>query len=148
MSRLPSGGLPTHPSSLISLLEIKRPLTPNPVAHFDCRSRVFVVVFVVLLLAVVILLIVSWSRGAVSSGRVVIWNGMPMNHFRIIVRRTRASQQHDCVHARNGDHFLNTPNYKYIQTPEPDNTARRTTVCRIQCTVRVLVHSYFFRNLA
>jgi hypothetical protein len=33
------------PSSLISLLEIKRPLTLNPVAHFDCRSRVFVVTF-------------------------------------------------------------------------------------------------------
>jgi hypothetical protein len=30
-------------SSLISLLEIKRPLTPNPVARFDCRSRAFVV---------------------------------------------------------------------------------------------------------
>jgi hypothetical protein len=43
MSRLPSGGQVTHPSSLISLLEIKRPLTPNPVAHFNCRSRVFVV---------------------------------------------------------------------------------------------------------
>ena len=44
MSRLPSGGQVTHPSSLISLLEIKRPLTPNPVAHFNCRSRVFVVI--------------------------------------------------------------------------------------------------------
>jgi hypothetical protein len=33
----------THPLSLISLLEIKCPLTPNPVAHCNCRSRVFVV---------------------------------------------------------------------------------------------------------
>jgi hypothetical protein len=46
-SRLPSGGLPTHPrpsspSSLISsLLEIKRPLT-SPL-HFDCRFFAFVV---------------------------------------------------------------------------------------------------------
>jgi hypothetical protein len=43
MSRLPSGGQATHPLSLISLLEIKHPLTLNPVAHFHCRSRVFVV---------------------------------------------------------------------------------------------------------
>jgi hypothetical protein len=43
-SRLPSAGQATHPSSLISLLEITRPLTPNPVAHFNCRSRAFVVI--------------------------------------------------------------------------------------------------------
>jgi hypothetical protein len=52
VSRLPSGGQATHPSSLISLLEIKRPLTPNPVTHFNCRSRVFVVTCAVLKLHV------------------------------------------------------------------------------------------------
>jgi hypothetical protein len=43
MSRLASGGQVTHPSSLISLLEIKHPLTRNPVAHSNCLLSVILV---------------------------------------------------------------------------------------------------------